>query len=143
MNRAPAPGTHSRRRVSYGAVVGAVLLSGLAAYVTLTGPALLGARPVSAAPASSSPVPQSVEPALELVKRTELNAVVIDVKGDRGLIPYRTEVPAALEAGALGPVIIKDFDAQIAAMKAQGIYTIARVVVFKDNVLAHHRRDLA
>jgi len=83
------------------------------------------------------------ERVLELVKRTELNAVVIDVKGDRGLIPYRTEVPAALEAGALGPVIIKDFDAQIAAMKAQGIYTIARVVVFKDNVLANHRRDLA
>src|SRR5262245_6791240 len=31
---------------------------------------------------------------LELVGRTELNAVVIDVKGDRGLIPYRTQVPA-------------------------------------------------
>src|SRR5436309_990913 len=83
------------------------------------------------------------ERVLELVARTELNAVVIDVKGDRGLIPYRTEVPAALEAGALGPVIIKDFDAQIAALKAQGIYTIARIVVFKDNVLANHRRDLA
>jgi hypothetical protein len=39
---------------------------------------------------------------LDLVGRTELNAVVIDVKGDRGLIPYRTEVPAALEAGAQG-----------------------------------------
>ncbi len=80
---------------------------------------------------------------LELVGRTELNAVVIDVKGDRGLIPYRTEVPAALEAGAQGPVIIKDFDAQLAALKAQGIYTIARIVVFKDNVLANHRKDLA
>ena len=83
------------------------------------------------------------ERVLNLVDRTELNAVVIDVKGDRGLIPYRTEVPAALEAGAQGPVIIKDFDAQLAAMKAQGVYTIARIVVFKDNVLANHRRDLA
>jgi hypothetical protein len=83
------------------------------------------------------------ERVLELVGRTELNAVVIDVKGDRGLIPYRTEVPAALEAGAQGPVIIKDFDAQLASLKAQGIYTIARIVVFKDNVLANHRRDLA
>jgi hypothetical protein len=83
------------------------------------------------------------ERVLELVGRTELNAVVIDVKGDRGLIPYRTEVPAALEAGAQGPVIIKDFDAQIAAFKAQGIYTIARIVVFKDNVLANSRKDLA
>jgi hypothetical protein len=83
------------------------------------------------------------ERVLELVGRTELNAVVIDVKGDRGLIPYRTEVPAALEAGALGPVIIKDFDGLMAGLKAQGVYTIARIVTFKDNVLATHRKDLA
>src|SRR6266508_2609501 len=42
------------------------------------------------------------ERVLDLAGRTELNAVVIDVKGDRGLIPYRTEVPAAVEAGAVG-----------------------------------------
>jgi hypothetical protein len=83
------------------------------------------------------------ERVLDLVKRTELNAVVIDVKGDRGLIPYRTEVPAALAAGAQGPVIIRDFEALLAELKARGIYTIARIVVFKDNVLAHHRKDLA
>jgi hypothetical protein len=83
------------------------------------------------------------ERVLELVGRTELNAVVIDVKGDRGLIPYRTEVPAALEAGAQGPVIIKDFEGLLAGLKARGIYTIARIVVFKDNVLANHRKDLA
>ena len=78
-----------------------------------------------------------------LIDRTELNAVVIDVKGDRGLIPYRTQVTAALEAGAQGPVIIKDFDALLADMRARGIYTIARIVSFKDTVLAHHRPDLA
>ena len=39
----------------------------------------------------------------DLVERTELNAVVIDIKGDRGLIPYRTAVPAALDSGAQGP----------------------------------------
>ena len=80
---------------------------------------------------------------LELVDRTELNAVVIDVKGDRGLIPYRTEVPAALDAGALGPVIIKDFDGMLRSFRERGIYTIARIVAFKDNVLAKHRPDLA
>jgi len=80
---------------------------------------------------------------LDLVDRTELNAVVIDVKGDRGLIPYRTEVPAALEAGAQGPVIIKDFDGMLRSFRERGIYTIARIVAFKDNVLAKHRPDLA
>jgi hypothetical protein len=80
---------------------------------------------------------------LELVARTELNAVVIDVKGDRGFIPYRTAVPLALEAGAQGPVIIKDFDGLIASLKARNVYTIARIVTFKDNVLAQRRPDLA
>jgi len=80
---------------------------------------------------------------LELVARTELNAVVIDVKGDRGLIPYRTAVPLALEAGAQGPVIIKDFDGLMAALKARNVYTIARIVAFKDNVLAQRRPDWA
>ena len=80
---------------------------------------------------------------LELVARTELNAVVIDVKGDRGLIPYRTAVPLALEAGAQGPVIIKDFDGLMASLKARNVYTIARIVAFKDNVLAQRRPDWA
>ena len=80
---------------------------------------------------------------LDLIARTELNAVVIDIKGDRGWIPYRTEVPLALEAGAQGPVILKDFDGMLGDLRGRGIYTIARIVVFKDNVLANHRRDLA
>ncbi|MEK7838938.1 MAG: putative glycoside hydrolase, partial [candidate division NC10 bacterium] len=54
------------------------------------------------------------ERVVELTNRTELNGVVIDVKGDRGLIPYRTGVAAALGAGAQGPVIIKDFDGLLA-----------------------------
>jgi hypothetical protein len=80
---------------------------------------------------------------LDLVDRTELNAVVIDVKGDRGLIPYATEVPLALAAGAQGPVMLRGVETMLADLNARGVYTIARVVVFKDNVLANHRRDLA
>jgi hypothetical protein len=80
---------------------------------------------------------------LDLVGRTELNAVVIDVKGDRGWILYRTEVPLALAASAQGPATIKDFDPMMADLKARGVYTIARIVTFKDNVLATHRPDLA
>jgi hypothetical protein len=71
--------------------------------------------------------------------RTELNGVVIDVKGDRGWIPYPTEVPLAIEAGALGPLRLREFDRLLATLKARGIYTIARIVVFKDNVLAHYQ----
>ncbi|MBI1736357.1 MAG: GTP-binding protein [Candidatus Rokubacteria bacterium] len=80
---------------------------------------------------------------LDLVAKTELNAIVIDVKGDRGWILYRTDVPLALAAGAHGPATIKEFDGMMADLKARGIYTIARIVAFKDNILANHRTDLA
>jgi hypothetical protein len=80
---------------------------------------------------------------LDLASRTELNAVVIDVKGDRGWILHQTEVPQALAAGAQGPATLRDFDGLMADLKARGIYTIARIVTFKDNILANARPDLA
>jgi hypothetical protein len=80
---------------------------------------------------------------LDLAERTELNAVVIDVKGDRGWVLYRTEVEQALAVGAQGPGTLRDFDAMMADFKARRIYTIARIVVFKDNILASARPDLA
>jgi hypothetical protein len=80
---------------------------------------------------------------LDLTSRTELNAVVIDVKGDRGWVLYRTEVEQALAVGAQGPATLRDFDGLMADLKSRGIYTIARIVTFKDNVLASSRPDLA
>src|SRR3989475_1489038 len=80
---------------------------------------------------------------LDLAARTEINAVVIDVKGDRGWILYRTQIPQALAVGAQGPATLKDFDGLMADLKARGIYTIARIVTFKDNILANARPDLA
>ena len=80
---------------------------------------------------------------LDLTSRTELNAVVIDVKGDRGWVLYRTEVELALAVGAQGPGTLKNFDELMADFKARGIYTIARIVTFKDNILATARPDLA
>src|SRR4029434_5801471 len=80
---------------------------------------------------------------LDLAARTELNAVVIDVKGDRGWILYRTEVAQALEVRATGPGSLTVFEGRMADLKARGIYTIARIVTFKDNILANSRPDLA
>jgi len=80
---------------------------------------------------------------LDLVERTELNAVVIDVKGDRGWIIYQTRVEQALAVGAQGPGTLREFDAMMADLKARGVYTIARIVTFKDNILGTRRPDLA
>jgi hypothetical protein len=80
---------------------------------------------------------------LDMLDRTELNAVVIDVKGDRGWIIYPTRVEQALAVGAQGPATLREFDAMMADLKARGIYTIARIVTMKDNILANRRPDLA
>jgi hypothetical protein len=81
--------------------------------------------------------------ALNLAKETEINSLVIDVKGDRGLITYKSAIPLASETGAQKQVIIKDIRGLIQSLRKKGIYTIARIVVFKDNVLGTARPDLA
>ena len=83
------------------------------------------------------------EAALRLIDETELNALVIDVKGDRGLIVYKSSIPLAKEVNAQRLIIIRDMEELMRSLKKKGIYTIARIVVFKDNPLAHARPDLA
>lgn len=79
---------------------------------------------------------------LALLEKTELNALVIDVKGDRGLIAFKTEVPLAVQVGAAKSTI-PDIKGLIGTLRQAGIYTIARIVVFKDQPLASARPDLA
>jgi hypothetical protein len=83
------------------------------------------------------------EPALRLIEATELNALVIDVKGDRGLVPYRSTVPLAAAVGAQSVITIDEPAALLAGLRQKGIYTIARIVVFKDDPLGRRRPDLA
>lgn len=83
------------------------------------------------------------ESALTLAKETEINSLVIDVKGDRGVITYKSSLPVASEIGAQKLVIVKDIRALIRSLRERGIYTVARIVVFKDNVLGTARPDLA
>jgi hypothetical protein len=81
--------------------------------------------------------------ALETIKTNHLNALVIDVKGDRGFIPFKVDIPLAQEIGAQKTILIKDMPAFVAGLKAQGLYLIARIVVFKDNLLAKARPQWA
>ena len=76
------------------------------------------------------------EAALESVRENNLNALVIDVKGDKGFIPFKVDLPLAEEIGANKPILIKDMKALMAGLKEKGLYLIARIVVFKDDPLA-------
>ena len=83
------------------------------------------------------------ESALDLIKDTEVNALVIDLKGDRGNVSFKSATPLAAEVGAQKIITIKDINALISDLHAKGIYAIARIVVFKDDPLALAKPDLA
>ncbi len=81
--------------------------------------------------------------ALEIVQQTEVNALVIDVKGDKGMVTYTSSVPLASQVGAQKLVLIKDMKGAMQSLKDKGVYTIARIVTFKDDLLATGRPGLA
>lgn len=81
--------------------------------------------------------------AFDTIRRTEVNALVIDIKGDRGGVSFKTGIPLATQIGAQKVTTIKDAPALINELHAKGVYVIARIVVFKDNPLASSRPDLA
>jgi hypothetical protein len=80
---------------------------------------------------------------LGLINDTDLNAVVIDVKGDRGLLSYKYEVPLASQIGAHKLPTIKDIRSLLEELHKQDIYVIGRIVVFKDNLLANYKPEWA
>jgi len=88
--------------------------------------------------------PEKITELIDLVDRTELNAIVVDVKSDRGFLAYRSQVPLAIEMGVGGErkgwLSLKEL---LKLCQDKDIYTIARIVVFKDNPLAHFKPECA
>ena len=80
---------------------------------------------------------------IDVAKRTEVNALVIDVKDDRGFMLYHSQVPLAKEIGAdtTRPMSYRRMRAVLDTMRAYGIYPIARIVVAKDPLLASAKRE--
>lgn len=73
--------------------------------------------------------------AKQLICNTEINALVIDIKMDRGQVAFKTANPIANKIGAQDLILFKDLKKFVADLKKQGIYTIGRIVVFKDTPL--------
>ena len=82
---------------------------------------------------------------IDVAKRTEVNALVIDVKDDRGFLLYRSDVPLARAIGAdtNRPMSAKRLRAILDTMRAHEIFPIARIVVAKDPLLAQAKREWA
>ncbi|MCH4824817.1 putative glycoside hydrolase [Planococcus halocryophilus] len=79
---------------------------------------------------------------INLVETTDLNAMVIDIKEDLGHLTYIPEEGSSLADLEIGQRLIKDPRAMLEKLEEKEIYPIARVVVFKDTVLAESRHDL-
>ena len=84
--------------------------------------------------------------AVALQGETAINALVIDMKGDRGDTPYpraaRVAVGAAREQGNHA-IRLKKFATMIRQLRLRGLYLIARIVVFKDDRLAEAHPEWA
>lgn len=82
---------------------------------------------------------------LDFIQATELNTIIIDVKGDYGFIAWDSEVELAETIGAETKQASKNWmpvEELIAEARKRGIYTIGRFVVFKDNPLATTKPEL-
>ena len=93
-----------------------------------------------------------MEDLIGLVDETELNAMVIDVKNDEGNVTFRLtneeitqNIPVLDQISEMqaGVRYIRDIQALMQELKDHNIYTIARIVCFKDPILAAARPELA
>lgn len=80
---------------------------------------------------------------VDFVDKTELNAMVIDIKEDLGHLTYMPEEGTDLAAMNIGKPFIKDPRTVLERLEEKQIYPIARVVVFKDSILAEKRPELS
>nr|WP_304213070.1 putative glycoside hydrolase [Fredinandcohnia onubensis] len=78
---------------------------------------------------------------VQLIDNTDLNAMVIDVKDDFGYLTYVP--PKGSKHQKISKDYIKDPTAMLKKLEEKQIYPIARVVVFKDSVLAQQRPELS
>ncbi|MFZ7101954.1 MAG: putative glycoside hydrolase [Peptococcaceae bacterium] len=80
---------------------------------------------------------------VEMVETTELNAMVIDVKNDNGLMSYPSEIEIVQQVNANRNAPVKNMGEVLQDLEQRNIYTIARIVVFKDPNLPEQRPEWA
>ncbi len=91
----------------------------------------------------ASPKSKTFKNAMNLLETTEANALVIDVKSEQGMMSYKTNVKAASAMDAHYNRTIKDINSYMKNLKAKKVYTIARIVCFKDELSAKNHPERA
>ena len=83
-----------------------------------------------------------VDSIIDFIKQTKINTLVIDVKDDTGIISFPSDNSLAREIGA-NSNRIPDLKELLARLNQEKIYTIGRIVVFKDPLLARQKPEIA
>lgn len=77
----------------------------------------------------------------DLIDSTKLNSMVIDIKDDEGHITYEPDDDKSFAEA--GKPYIKDPEDILKTLQEKDIYPIARIVVFKDSVMAKENPDVS
>lgn len=80
---------------------------------------------------------------IEMTKRTKINTFVIDVKDDKGHMLFPTKAAEKYSPEANKHATVKDIEALMKKLKENNIYTVARIVSFKDPTYTRHHPDRA
>jgi len=80
---------------------------------------------------------------LQIVDDTEINAIVMDVKNEYGSTSFLTSFKQANSYGAHKTRTNRNIQKFMQMMKKHNVYTIARIVVFKDELQASHNPEYA
>lgn len=80
---------------------------------------------------------------MNVVDQTGLNAMVIDIKDDEGIVTYDSNLPLVNQIQSDHKAPIKNLSSVLQKLKEKDIYTIARIVVFKDPYLASKKTEWA
>lgn len=84
-----------------------------------------------------------LEKALAICKSTEVNALVIDVKNDHGSVTWNSDIELVNQIKSNQSAPLKNYDRLMDYLKKNDIYTIARVVAFKDPYFAQAKSEHA
>ncbi len=80
---------------------------------------------------------------LDIIDKSDINSIVIDVKNEYGSTSFKTSFKEANRYGAHKSSTNKDIQKFMKAMNERDIYTIARIVTFKDELQASNNQEYA
>ncbi|MFA6424226.1 MAG: putative glycoside hydrolase [Candidatus Magasanikbacteria bacterium] len=88
--------------------------------------------------ASSANNPKKMDEMIDLIDKTELNAVVIDIKDYTGYVLYDSQISIIKELKTKR-VVLKNIPELITKLHEKNIYVIARQTIFQDPILAEKK----